>query len=285
MSSPREREFRLPALTLAALSWGEDSGHPVIALHGWLDNAGSFDLLAPELAACHCVALDLAGHGKSSHRSLDSAYNIWQDVGDVLDIADALGWERFSLLGHSRGGAIATLFAGTFPDRIERLMLVEGGLPFVGEAADAPQNLAKSITQSRQLMGKRGRVYGSREKAIAERVNGFSPVTEQAADILARRSLKQTNGGWQWQADQRLKAESELKLTRELLAPFLERVAAPAICILADDSPFGDWPIYREMLDRISGIEVHRISGRHHFHLEGEAPRIAAHLNRFLARP
>jgi len=254
----------------------------VIALHGWLDNAGSFDLLAPLLSDCHLVALDAAGHGLSDNRSADSGYNIWQDLGDILEVAEALGWGRFSLLGHSRGAAVATLFAGTFPDRVEHLLLIEGGLPILGEAAEAPANLAHVLEATRRLRDKSGRVFGSREQAIAERVDGFSPVSTEAAEILARRSLREVPGGWQWHADRRLKAGSELRLTRELLLPFLERVSARAICVLAEESPFGDLDVYREMLTLIPGIEVHRIRGRHHFHLEGAAGAIAAQLNRIL---
>ena len=277
-----EMRLQLPAFELAALEWGRPDELPVIALHGWLDNAGSFDLLAPRLEGCHVIALDAAGHGSSGNRSADAAYNIWQEVGDVLDVAALLGWERFSLLGHSRGGSVATLFAGTFPERVDRLMLIEGGLPMVAEADDAPGNLAKVLLRTRELRGRSGRVYASRDRAIAERVDGFSPVSVEAAEILGRRSLIQVAGGWQWHADQRLKAGSELRLTRELLAAFLRRITAPSVCILAEDSPFGDFEIYRELLGRIAGIEVHRLPGRHHFHLEGAAAGIAARLLRFL---
>jgi pimeloyl-ACP methyl ester carboxylesterase len=256
-----------------------------MALHGWLDNAGSFDLLAPLLPGMHLLALDSAGHGSSGHRSVDANYNIWTDLYDILDVAAALGWERFSLLGHSRGAAIATLFAGSFPERVERLMLIEGGLPIVGEAADAPTNLATVIEKSRELAGRTGRVYASRERAIADRVDGFSPVSVEAAEILARRSLLAVDGGWQWQADQRLKAGSELRLTRALLAPFLERIAAPAICILAEESPFRHLEVYREMLGLIAGITVETIPGRHHFHLEGAAGEIARRLLGFVELP
>jgi len=272
----------LPAQRLAALEWGAESGRPVLALHGWLDNAGSFSLLAPMLGDCHVVAFDAAGHGRSGHRSLDSGYNIWQEVGDVLDIATDLGWSRFSLLGHSRGAAVATLFAGTFPDRVDRLMLLDGGLPMIDLAESAPGNLAHALERMRALAGRGGRIFARREEAIAERVDGFSPVSFAAAEILAERSLAAVPGGWQWQGDRRLKAGSELKLTEEILAAFLARVSAPAIAILAEDSPFGDLDLYREMLVTIAGIEIHRIPGRHHFHLEGAAEAIAALLNRFL---
>jgi pimeloyl-ACP methyl ester carboxylesterase len=281
---PEEREFQLPGNKLAALEWGEPGGRPILALHGWLDNAGSFDLLAPALADCHLIALDSAGHGKSDNRSADASYNIWQEVSDVVEVVAALGWDRFSLLGHSRGAAVATLFAGTFPDRTERLMLIEGGLPLIGEAADAAENLASVIERMRALRGGSGRVFATRDEAIVERVGGFSPVSREAAEVLARRSLAEVGGGWQWQADRRLKAGSEIRLTRELLIPFLKRVSAPAICVLADDSPFAGLEIYRELLGLIDGIEVHRIGGRHHFHLEGRADEIAGLLNRFLQR-
>jgi len=281
---PTEREFELPAYRLAALEWGAPGGRPVIALHGWLDNAGSFDLLAPQLPGCHLIALDAAGHGRSGRRSPDSAYNLWQDVADLVEVADRLGWERFSLLGHSRGAAAATLFAGTFPARVEALMLIEGGLPFVGDAATAPENLAEALLRSRELRDRGGRVFASREEAIAERVGGFSPVSTAAAELLARRSLIAVEGGWQWQADQRLKAASELRLTTELVEAFVARVTAPVACILAKDSPFGEMALYREMLGRFADIEVHRIDGRHHFHLEGAAEAIAACLKPLLDR-
>ena len=254
----------------------------MIALHGWLDNAGSFDLLAPALAGCHLIALDAAGHGRSDNRSADASYNIWQDLGDILEVVDRLEWDRFSILGHSRGAAIASLFAGTFPDRIERLMLIEGGVPLIREAADAPENLAQVLQQTRALHDRGGRLFSSRDGAIAERVKGFSPVSSEAAEILAGRSLRELPGGWQWHFDQRLKAGSEFRLTRELLAPFLERIAAPVICVLAEDSPFADLDLYHEMLGLFADIEVHRIAGRHHFHLEGAADEIAAHLMRFV---
>jgi len=279
---PVERQFELPGVRLRALEWGSPGGLPVLALHGWLDNAGSFDQLAPLLPACHLIALEAAGHGLSDSRSADSGYNIWQDVGDIHDVAKALGWQRFNLLGHSRGAAISMLFAGTFPGRVERLMLLEGGLPIVGEAAEAPANLERVLLRTRELQGRGGRVFESREQAIAERVDGFSPVTTAAAEILARRSLKSVAGGWQWQADQRLKAGSELRLTPELVRAFVERVSAPTLCIMAEQSPFADLSLYTDTLSRFAKLELLRIAGRHHFHLEGAAPAIAAELNRFL---
>lgn len=280
---PAERRFTASGLELAAEVWGAAGGRPVLASHGWLDNAGTFDLLAPKLEGCEVVALDLAGHGFSASRSADSAYNIWQDVGDLLDVADELGWQRCTLLGHSRGAAISMLFAATFPERVDKLVLLEGGLPITAEASEAPAGLAEALRESRALRGRGGRVFAQRATAIAERAAGFSKVTPAAAEILARRSLREVPGGFQWHADQRLKAQSELRLSPDYVRAFARAVKAPVLLLFATESPFADRPLFREMPQMFADIEVDRVPGGHHCHLEGAADAIAQRIARFLA--
>ena len=280
---PTQREFVLPGLKLAAQLWGRRGGIPVLALHGWLDNASTFDLLAPLLPDCDLVALDLAGHGSSGFRSADAAYNIWEDVGDLLEVAEQLGWPRFNLLGHSRGAAIATLFAAAFPEHTDRVVLIEGGVPVLGTAADAPAMLARSFRERRELRSKSGRVFPDRETAIAERARGFTKLTPAAAEILARRSLRQVEGGFQWHADQRLKGAPEMRLTREHVRAFVERVEAPVLMVLAEESPFGGTELYQEMIAAFAEIETVVLPGAHHLHLEGAQAEIAALVRRFLA--
>jgi pimeloyl-ACP methyl ester carboxylesterase len=279
---PRERRFELPAYALAAEVWGSPGGRPILASHGWLDNAGSFSLLAPLLPGCEIVALDLAGHGLSGSRSADSAYNLWQDVGDLLDVMDELGWQRCTLLGHSRGAGISMLFAAAFPDRVDKLVLLEGGLPLTAEEREAPAGLAQALLEARALRDKGGRVFTERNTAIAERACGFSKVTTAAAEILARRSLREVPGGFQWHADQRLKAQSELRLTAEQARAFARSVTAPVLLLFAEKSPFVDRPLYREFPTLFANIEVDRIPGAHHFHLEGSEGAIAERIRRFL---
>lgn len=283
--SSREREFDLPTLKLAAKEWGRAGDVPVLALHGWLDNAGTFDLLAPLLPGAHVVALDLAGHGFSANRSADSAYNIWQDAADLLEVADALGWKRFNLLGHSRGAAIAALFAGTFPERAERVVLVEGGVPILTEAERAPENLAEALEGARALRAKTGRTFARRSVAIEERANGFSKVSTAAAEILARRSLREVAGGYRWHADQRLKGMSEFHLTPEQAGAFFARIEAPVLMFLAEESPFAHRESFTGQLCRFRRLEVEHMAGRHHLHLEGGEVEIASRVRRFLGLP
>ncbi|EXJ09220.1 alpha/beta fold hydrolase [Nitrincola nitratireducens] len=64
----QETHFKLPHITLSALVQGEPGSPPVLALHGWLDNAASFRALARHLPQVNLIAVDLAGHGFSEHR-------------------------------------------------------------------------------------------------------------------------------------------------------------------------------------------------------------------------
>lgn len=279
---PYSREFALPGLTLAAQVFGKPGGVSVLATHGWLDNASTFDLLAPRLDGCEVVALDLAGHGMSGSRSPDAAYNIWEDVGDLLEVREQLGWPRFNLLGHSRGAAIALLFAGAFPEHVDKLVLIEGGVPVLGVPAEAPATLARSFRERAALRNKSGRVFKVRATAIDERAQGFTKLTTAAAEILARRSLREVPGGFQWHADQRLKGTAEVRLTRDHVRAFIGAVQAPVLMLLAERSPFGGTDLYKEMIAAFANIEVVRLPGGHHLHLEGAEGEIAARVRTFL---
>lgn len=108
---------------------GDGTGEPVLALHGWLDNCASFDRLAPLLEGINLVAMDMAGHGRSYHRSPHANYNIWEEAEDIIGVSEALGWRNFSLLAHSRGAIASVITAGAFPKRIKRLALIDGLVP------------------------------------------------------------------------------------------------------------------------------------------------------------
>nr|WP_225737157.1 alpha/beta fold hydrolase [Dyella acidiphila] len=107
---PTEQRITLSHhLTLTAQSWGASDAPPLLTLHGWLDNAGSYAFLAPLLAErWRVIALELPGHGHSSHLPAGINYHYVDYVSAVLAAADALQLERYTLLGHSLGAGIAS---------------------------------------------------------------------------------------------------------------------------------------------------------------------------------
>ncbi len=102
-------------------------GRPLMLVHGFTGAKEDFgDFLVPLAErGWHVVAPDLRGHGASDKPTDESAYTLSIFAGDVLALADALGWSRFTLLGHSMGGMIAQQMLLAAPDRIEALILMD----------------------------------------------------------------------------------------------------------------------------------------------------------------
>lgn len=280
---PRELKFDIDGLTFAAQEWGEPGKLPVLALHGWLDNSASFYALAPRLTNVHLVAVDMAGHGQSSHRPGSAPYNIWEDVAEIFAIADKLQWEKFTLLGHSRGAIISMLAAGTFPQRISHLALVEGMLPEPAHIEDAPEQLARSISGVRAQAQKPLSVYKDLSLAIKARERGMFPLSHNAAKALTERGVKPVFGGFHWSTDQRLLAPSSIKLSREHVQAFVARITAPIKLILAEDGIPKMFANFRREVAIFPQVDVEVMSGGHHLHMEAEVDAVAASLNDFLS--
>jgi pimeloyl-ACP methyl ester carboxylesterase len=278
---PAELFFDVGGLRFAAQAWGNKNDFPVLALHGWLDNSASFFALAPKLENAYVVALDLAGHGQSSHRSGHVPYNIWEDVAEIFAIADQLGWKQFALMGHSRGGIIATIAAGTFPHRISHLALIEGMLPEPVIPEDAPKQLALSINGVKAQAKKPLSLYPDLASAISMRERGMFPLNHEAAKVLTERGIRAVEGGFTWSTDQRLLAPSAIKLIPEQMAAFIAQIKAPIKLILGESGMPKLFPRYHSHIEQFPHIDVAVLSGNHHLHMEHGVDAVAAVVNSF----
>ena len=162
-------------------------------------------------------------------------------------------------------------------------MLIDGGIPIPGKPEEAPGRFAQALSSRDRLRTDRGRIFASREQAIRERSQGFTSTTIAAAEILAKRSLRPAEDGFSWYVDQRLKTESELRLTTDQIGAFVRAVRSPTLAILATRSPLTAQPGFVELLQQIPDIELSKIEGGHHFHLEDAVEEIANLAQTFLA--
>jgi pimeloyl-ACP methyl ester carboxylesterase len=280
IEEPRQINLKLGDLTIRGLVWGE--GKPVLALHGWLDNAATFSRLAPLLKHCQVVAVDLPGHGLSDHRSKDARYIFLDWVCDVFAIADALGWEQFSLMGHSMGAAIASLAAGTIPERILRLVLLEGLGPLCETPQDAPFTLRTFIEEQKRSPRFKDTTYTKRE-TIVERVNAkLSDLSRLSIDLLLDRSLKLVPGGYAWRADIRVRRPSPLRLNEQQVLAFLKEIKAATLLYRAEQGYPFDLEVMQGRVDAVEKIEIKVSEGGHHCHLE-KADAMADDVDLFLS--
>lgn len=279
----REVRFSLPSLEVAGKVWGEPGGVPVIALHGWLDNAATFDRIAPALQGVHLVALDLPGHGLSDHLPI-AGYSLWQQASTVLQVAEDLGWKRFALLGHSMGAIISGVLAGSLPDRIIGAAMIDGLMPFTSEADDAPKQMARFFNSSLAVGNKRKPIYDSADQAVSARVQGgTTPISREAASCLVERGLMPDHGGWTWRTDPQLMLPSALRFTNHHAVSFIKAIRSPSMLVLANQGVMHKHPQVLERIERFEHIQLHKMDGGHHLHLEAQAPAVAALLNDFYA--
>ena len=291
---PRDLHFNVNGITLAAQAWGHEGGLPILALHGWLDNSASFNRLIPLLqmdvsqqghySDFYIVALDLAGHGQSGHRLGQSSYTLWDDINDVFTVADQLGWHQFSLLGHSRGGIVGTLAAGTFPQRINALALIEGFIPDAAAAEDAPQQLANALQGLQTYKQKPRSIYPTIELAIKARARGMFPLSMAAAKALTERGIKMVPEGVYWSTDPLLLAPSVMKLTQAQIHAFVNRITAPINLLLGDGGLPQIYPNYLAEVALFGQVNTKLLSGGHHLHMESQVQEVALHLNYFFSK-
>jgi pimeloyl-ACP methyl ester carboxylesterase len=276
-----EIRLNLGHIELAAHLFGPPDGTPVIALHGWLDNANSFAMLAPRLEGLRIVALDLAGHGHSDHRPAGAGYTLADYVFDVLQVAEQLGWERFALLGHSLGAVVAVILAGSLPERVTRLALIDGLVPLTAPADSAAERMGMALKAQQALSGKNKPVYQDQDRAIQARMKGALAVSREAAELLAQRALMPVPGGYTWRSDSRLTLPSAVRFTSGQAMAFVERIACPTRLIVAQN---GLLIRNRELLAQLP-FEVQTLPGGHHLHLDdvAGARAVADCFNRFFA--
>ena len=279
---PVELRAATPFGELAALQWGDADAPPLLALHGWLDNAASFARLAPPLAArWRVIALDLPGHGHSAHLPRGMRrYNNLDQVDHVLDFADALGLGRFDLLGHSLGAGIASLTAAAAPARVGRLALIEGLGPL---ADDGSQTLARwrDAHAQRETPRRRPRVFASIESAVHARVAAGGLDAIEARPIVAR-NLREADGGHAWRSDPRLRLTTPLRIEESQLRRVLAGIEAPTLLLLAEPTtPYLPPALMDARAACVAGIRVEHIAGPHHLHIR-QAQAVAERILAFL---
>lgn len=278
-----EVRLTLGHIELAAHLFGPADGLPVIALHGWLDNANSFARLAPQLKGLRIVALDLAGHGYSQHRPVGAGYALADYAHDVLRVAEQLGWQRFGLLGHSLGAIISVQLAGALPERVSHLALIDGVIPPTVTEQDAAERLGMALLAQLRLDGKRKTVYATLEEGVEARMKGMVAVSREAAELLAQRGLMPVPGGYSWRSDSRLTLPSPIRLNQAQAMAFVKRVACPACLVVAAD---GMLARHTELLEQLPFEQI-TLPGGHHLHLNDEqgAALVADCFNRFFGIP
>lgn len=277
-----ERRFQLSTGEIAALHFptGHAGAPRVLALHGWLDNAGSFITLADALPELEIVAVDLCGHGHSAWRPPMGSYALIDHLPDLRELQQRLDWAKVVVVGHSMGAAIASLYAVAAPEQVCALICIDGLGPMSLDEAEAPSRLRRALA-ARSEPHPRRRLFASIDDAIVQRahLNRLSP---HAVAPLVERGLRAVEGGWVWAADPRLQLPSALPMSEAQVQSLLRAICQPTLVLAASD-PDPRLPRLNVQA-RVASVPQARfrtLMGGHHLHL-AEPESAAAEIRDFL---
>lgn len=257
-----------------------ENGKPeVIAFHGWLDNCYSFRPMFDHLSDIRLLAVDLPGHGHSDHPPWSPMPHFIDYVFLLTELLLILDSKSCNLLGHSMGGAAASLFAGTFPDKVKSLSLIEAIGPLSLEEEKAPERLALSISAWLKHGHRPNPYYSDFEGAVATRQkSGLIP--QAAAQLLAERGTQKEEGGIQWRHHPKLKVPSPRSFSERQVLSYIKNISAPTKVILGSSSWLQDSEYLDERIASLQRGSTETFSGGHHVHME-ESEKISNCLRSF----
>lgn len=242
MSAPRDNTVDSLGLTLHYLEWGEPDGEPLILMHGFLDLAYSWQpfvnaLLAIAQRRLRILAPDCRGHGDSGWIGAGGYYHFPDYVLDLDCVLRAAGVGRVKLVGHSMGGTIAFLYAGTFPGRVDQLVLIEGMGPVGQRFSDAPHRMEQWIAEVNQRGRNHFRQYSSIEAGASQLRQTHPHLDAGFALDLAHAGMKQhVNGKWIWKFDPLHRSAAPQPFYTNQAIEFLRRIACPVLIVEGKDS-------------------------------------------------
>jgi len=276
--------------------WGEPAPGktPLVMVHGWMDVAASYQFVVDAFSQDHYViAPDWRGYGKTPSGGAD---NFWfpdylADLDFLLDhYAPAT---PVNLVGHSMGGNIVMLYAGVRPERIRRLVNLEGfGMPAT-KPSQAPGRYAKWMDELKSLhKGEMALRSYDMVSGVAQRLRKTNPrLTEDKAEWLARHwAAEGIDGSWSILGDPAHKiTNANLYMVDEVLELY-QRISMPLLAVEASDNSLDMWwngkytlPEYHERLKSVPQVEIARIEDAGHMMHHDQPAALAALIERFIA--
>lgn len=269
---------------IKGLCWGKGQAKKILALHGWLDNAASFTELAPLLAneGYEVVAIDFAGHGKSDHRAKGHFTHFGDFVLDVHDVLEQLKWDKPLLVGHSMGAAMAVMYVAAYPEKIEKLIMIEnlGPIPTY-QSGTVAKNLRESLAQWATHSTEHQRLYKNIDDALEVR-HKVTPMDKAILRPLVKRSLKKSKKGYHWRTDKRLKLRSMVRFSEEIIQDVLKCKKPATQLIISEPLTYAlSYPSLKKRIKLLDAQDVVTLSGHHHLHMD-QAPEVFEAIKKFI---
>jgi pimeloyl-ACP methyl ester carboxylesterase len=261
MSEPESRFYQSQGLRLHYSDWGNETAPPLLLVHGGRDHGRSWDLIARALRPhYHILAPDLRGHGDSDW-TRGGSYALTEYVYDLSRLARSIAAREVTIVGHSMGGMVALIYAGTFPDQVSKLVVLDGVTVTPSEKkSPAHERIARWAGQLDTLEEREPRRYRTIEEAAAQ-MRAHNPrlsdeLVQNLATFGARRNADDT---YSWKFDPYQRARAPHRLSPEDHVALWSRITCPTLLLHAEESflqsPAGVADYFKQaQAETISGV-------------------------------
>ncbi|HKS63460.1 MAG TPA: alpha/beta hydrolase [Xanthobacteraceae bacterium] len=277
MAAPESRFFQSQGLRLHYWDWGNADAPLMLLVHGGRDHGRSFDRIARSLQPhFHVLAPDLRGHGDSDWTK-GGSYALTEYVYDLSRLVRGTGADKVTMIGHSMGGMVCLIYAGTFPEQLSALVVLDG-VTVLPNAKSAPahERIAKYVGQLDKLEDREPRRYRTIDEAAAQ-MRATNPrlpgeLVQHLATFAVRRN---DDGSYSWKFDPYQRSMAPHRLSGEDHASLWSRITCPTLLLHAEESFLGN-PQAAGVADRFRQVRIETVAGVGHW-LHHEKPDEVLH--------
>ena len=293
MKPSRSEFLTIRGLRTHVRHWGREGAPKLFMSHGWMDMSASFQFVVDHLEGdWHVIANDWRGFGLSE-RSHSDTYWFPDYVADLDALLEHYSPdEPVNLLGHSRGGNIVSMYAGVRPERVKKLINLEGIGLMGAKPEQAPKRIAKWLEELRNPPVMRS--YASLEE-VAGRLQKTNPRLpgERAAFLAQHWSAQNDAGDYEILGDPAHKMSGPLLYQLEQMIAMWKRITAPVLWIEAAQTEMWRWmgpqEEMRAEVDRrlayMVSVEPHIVQDAGHMVHHDQPAVLAQLIEAFLAKP
>ncbi|XP_037953437.1 probable serine hydrolase [Teleopsis dalmanni] len=275
--------------------YGNRNRRPILALHGWMDNLGTWDLLLPHLPKhIGILAIDFPGHGQSSHLPQGMQYHVIDYVTAVMHIIKEYNWKKVSLMGHSLGSIVIYLYTALYPSTVDLIVNID----LVKQAFRKADNeinryestFIKRLSDITEFKKNEPKSYDFKTlENIVHETSSRSVNIENCKYLLYRSITKsQTSPDkYYFSRDKRIKYYEPFTTTYEVTLELNKRIQnIPYFVIKGLKSSFlneDSSEMLKVLRENNPHFEYYEIDGTHHLHINN-AEEVSKYLNPFLNR-
>lgn len=302
--SPTSHSYFSQRMRLHYLDWGNATAPNMLLVHGMRDHGHNWDWLARSLCADHhIVAPDLRGHGDSEWPQ-GGSYSNADYVYDLAQLVHQIRFTRCTMIAHSMGGTLACIYAGLYPEHVERLIVIEavglfrywdrfraeqrdtsaGASEVLPEVLPEVLKMREWVDSSRQLAGRLPKRYATLEEAY-QRMQLTNPhlSPDRARHLTVHGSNQNEDGTYSWKFDNYTHARAPYDFPDRDVIALWQRITCPVL-LLNSKNGYPHRIGQDDTAHYFANVEVDEIEDAGHWTHHDQPEAVLARIRRFMAK-